>query len=851
MKPGTTYTLRVSPSLPPRLARLEELANDLHYSWDRATRNLFARLDASLWNALGRSPKMLLRCVDEKILLQAAQDPRYLESYDAVLAAYDAYHAEMPGSGAGALAPGELVAYFCAEFGFHESLPLYSGGLGILAGDHCKTASDLHLGFVAVGLMYRQGYFQQTLDSEGRQQAEYADSDYELLPVTPVTLADGRDLTVQVELPGRAVSVKVWRARVGRVSLYLLDTDVESNGAADREIGHRLYGGDRTVRMEQEIVLGVGGTRALAALSIRPTVWHINEGHAAFLVLERIRRWMRSGLDFATALETVASNTVFTTHTPVPAGHDHFATDMVARYFAEYCRGLGLEMGALLELGCSHPGSEFNMTVLALRGSRIHNGVSRIHRNVSAQMLAHVWPGIAPEENPIGYVRNAVHVPTFLAPEWTPVFDRYLGIDWAKYLSESDLRERIHAIPDREFWAVQQNLKARLLHMVCDIVTRRQLRTDGSEAHLDRLLRFANPDHPDVLTLGFARRFATYKRATLLFEDMNRVRALLSDPERPVLVLFSGKAHPADGAGCELIRRIDEISRMPEFEGRILMLEGYELHIGRRMVSGVDVWLNNPMYPLEASGTSGMKAGMNGNINLSVLDGWWDEGFEGDNGWAIRPTPLGFEERRRNAEESRALYEILEDRVLPLYYQRGLGAYSPEWVHMAKRSMASILSRYGSNRMLQEYASQCYEPAARQGRRYRAEGNAAARAVAAWKARVRAAWPGVQARRLDDAARQIAFGGSLTVEVGVQLNGLDPADIAVELMLSASAAGKVRTEPQRHLFTGQGATGRAGEQRYSLRLAPDLCGQLDYRIRVYPRHDLLTHPFELGLMSWL
>jgi starch phosphorylase len=851
MQRGTPFVLEVQPKIPRRLARLRDLAGNLWYSWDRATHELFARLDPELWNAVGHNPRALLKRIDERRLVEAADDPAFLGAFNRVLSAYDTYHSEpLRRNGAEWLRASDLVAYFCAEFGFHESLPIYSGGLGILAGDHCKAASDMLLPFVGVGLLYRQGYFYQAIDAEGNQHAQYFDSDFDDLPIAPVTDGHGAELHVPVDLPGRTIQAKVWQARVGHVTLYLLDTDLAENGEHDRDIAHRLYGGDRTTRIEQEIVLGVGGVRALAAAGVKPTVWHINEGHAAFLILERIRDAMAKGASFPTALEAVAASTVFTTHTAVPAGHDRFAEDVVRTAFERLCRERDLAPEALLELGRMPGSGEFDMTALAVRGSRHHNGVSRIHGGVSARMLEALWPQVPAEENPVDYVTNGVHVPSFLANEWVDVFERTLGADWAQRLTDPRTWERLADMPDHIFWSVRQHLKAQMLHLVRWRIREQHFRNQGSEAHLDRLLRLADPDNPNVLTIGFGRRFATYKRAGLLFESLDELRKIVGDATRPVLFVFAGKAHPADGPGQDIVRNLVQASRMPEFEGRILLVEGYDLRLGRRLVSGVDVWLNNPIYPLEASGTSGMKAAMNGVINLSVLDGWWDEGYRGDNGWAIKPAAPGLEQYRRNREEAQTLYEILQDQVIPLYYGRGSQGYSPGWVQLAKRSIATLLPRFNTTRMLDEYVRKFYLPAAKQGRRYAEEGFAAARAVAEWKARVRAAWPKVAIRRLDAPPKRIEFGSGLRIEVALDLDGLEPSDVVVELLLAREGPGS-RAGSVRHELAYDGTRTERGEHRFVLELEPELCGRLDYRIRAYPCHELLTHPFELGLMLWV
>lgn len=852
MSRGTTFVLEVNPKLPRRLVRLDELASNLWYSWDRPTRELFARLHPALWDSVGHSPTAFLKRVDEQRLVEAADDPTFLSTFNRVLSAYDSYHGEpMRRNGSEWLRQTDLVAYFCAEFGFHESLPIYSGGLGILAGDHCKAASDMRMPFIGVGLMYRQGYFWQTIDNEGNQVAIHTDSDFDALPVKPVVGDDGKELHVQVELPGRTIAVRIWQARAGHVNLCFLDTDLPQNSEADRGITHRLYGGDRTTRIEQEIVLGVGGARALATMGIKPSVWHMNEGHAAFLVLERIRGLVRQGLDFASALEAVAGNCVFTTHTAVPAGHDHFAESMISHYFAAYCQDVGIGMGDLLALGRSATSHDFNMTALAVRCSRYQNGVSRIHGEVSSKMLREFWPEIPEQENPVGHITNGVHVTTFLSPEWSDLFDRFLGVGWMQRLHEPDCMARLDDIPDHIFWSVHQYLKSRMLHLVRYRVREQHFRNQGSEAHLDRMLKYANPDDPNVLTFGFARRFATYKRAALLFENLDWLRELTQDERRPVLFLFAGKAHPADVPGQDVIRRIWQLSRMPEFEGRILLVEGYDLRLARRLVSGVDVWLNNPVFPLEASGTSGMKAGMNGVLNLSVLDGWWGEGYERGNGWAIKPAAEHLDAVRRDQEESRTLYEILQDHVVPLYYERGSMGYSPEWLRMAKRSIATILPRFNSARMVTDYLRKFYLPASQQGRRYAEDRFARAREVAQWKAAVRHAWPSIRIRRLDEPRRRIQFGETVRMEVGVALNGLTPDDVVVEMVLAREQRQVGRGEREQLRFVHDGTRTPEGEHRFVLELQPELCGRLDYSIRAFPCHALLTHPFELGLMIWV
>lgn len=848
----TIFTITVNPKIPQRLLRLEELANNLWYSWDRSTRTLFSRIDPRLWEAVGHNPKSFLKRVDESLLLKAASDQTFLASYNSVLSAYDSYHSEPTRYNRfEGLESRDQIAYFCFEFGFHESLPVYSGGLGILAGDHCKAASDLCLPFVAVGLLYRQGYFSQTIDSQGNQRAIYNDSDFGDLPVEPALHDDGTEVHINIDLPGRSVNVKVWRVIIGHVSLFLLDTDLPDNSAADRLITHQLYGGDKTMRIQQEILLGIGGVRALCAVGIKPTVWHSNEGHAAFMMLERARSLVQHGLDFASALEAVATSTIFTTHTAVPAGHDHFTEAMMQEYFGSFCNDLKIGWNEFMALG-NMPGNEdFNMTALAIRLSRTHNGVSKIHGDVSASICRDLWPQIEPEENPISYITNGVHVPTFLAQEWAVLFDRYLGHEWRNKMREPDFWSQIDAIPDHLFWSVRQTLKSQLFYGIRARLTEQNARNHGSEAHLDRLFKWIDPNNPNILTLGFARRFATYKRATLLFENLDWLRKILLDQDHPVVLIYAGKAHPADIPGQDLIRRISHVSRMPEFEGRILLVEGYDLRLARRLVAGVDVWLNSPIFPLEASGTSGMKAGINGTINLSVLDGWWGEGYDGKNGWAIKPGSENTEAVLRDQDESQSFYEILQDQVVPLYYRRNGFGYPAEWVKMAKYSMASLLPRYNANRMVSEYVEKLYVPANKKGAYFVDNDYAIARDVAAWKTKIRKAWDHVSLRRLDAPAKQINFGDLLNFKVAVKLNGLQPEDVIVELLLCRQYKKRMRLTNFKHFKFDCVGMVSPQEHLFELNYAPELCGRQEYYLRIYPYHPALTHPLEMGMTIWL
>jgi len=858
---GTRFAFEVRPQIPPQLAHLETFANDLLYSWDRTIRRLFSRLDPELWEQVGHNPKVFLRRVAQEKLLDAAEDRIFMEDYNRAVFAYDAYQRERPNWGVEQHLDPErdLVAYFCAEFGFHESLPIYSGGLGILAGDHCKAASDLGLPFVAVGILYRQGYFTQTIDNQGNQVAHYHPTRFEDLPVSPARDAQGRELTVTVDIQGREVALRVWRARAGHIQLILLDSDLPQNSEHDRRITYQLYGGDRTTRIQQEIVLGIGGVRALRALGLAPTVWHINEGHAAFSILERTRELVARGLPFDQALEAVAGGTVFTTHTPVPAGHDIFDHGLVLEHFASFIEDLGVTPGEFLALG-AYPENEhgFNQTALALRGSRFHNGVSRIHGEVASRMESHVWPQVPPEDNPMGHVTNGVHVPTFLASEWANLFDMRFGREWRRELNNPAYWHRIDDIPDHLYWSVHQTLKSELIGLVRRQLTIQHRRNGCSEAEIERITRFLDPQDTEILLIGFARRFATYKRATLLFSDPQRLARLVNDPERPVVFLFAGKAHPQDEPGKQLIRTIHEYASRPEFEGRILLLEGYDMALARAMVAGVDVWLNTPRYPLEASGTSGQKAGINGVINLSVLDGWWGEGYDGENGWAIAPHGPEFDDAYRDQQEAQDLFNLLENQVVPLYYERTaqdggrrLPSVTPEgWIAKSKASMRSLMPRFSAHRMVMDYVTRLYSAASAHHAALAENDFAAAGELARWKAKVRQAWPNVRLRALDNTPEAIPAGGTLPIDVAVHLDGLAPEDVVVECVVGREdELGEFIPLEAHRLAPGE--RNEQGETLFHLELHPALPGLQFYQIRLFPYHPQLAHRFETGLMLWL
>ncbi|MGH8261585.1 MAG: alpha-glucan family phosphorylase [Steroidobacteraceae bacterium] len=851
--------LEVTPTIPGTIGRLTELAGNLFFSWHRPTRALFEDLDAELWEQTGGNPRVMLRCVEQARLDRAASDPVYLARYAEVLRTFDAYlSAPEPAADA------PLIAYFCAEYGFNESFPIYSGGLGVLAGDYCKAASDGHLRFVAVGLLYGQGYFAQTVDNDGVQHAEYFEHRPRDLPVEAVPGAGGGQLEVRVRIAGREVVARLWKAQAGRVAVYLLDTNCPENSPADRDITHRLYGGDESTRIRQEMILGIAGRRALRALGLAPAVSHLNEGHAAFLILELLREHLALGLPWAAALEVVAAQCVFTTHTPVAAGHDAFNHELFLAHFGDFIRELDVPAEQVLELGrAPNAPGYFNMTRLALSGARRVNGVSRIHGLVSARLCADHWPELRPEDNPVGYVTNGVHVPTFLHQSWAAFFDERLGLDWREHLTESDFWRRLEPVPDDSYWSTAQSAKSGMLSGVRERLQRSYARKGLSAAQWRHVTRWLDPRNPDVLTIGFARRFATYKRAALLLRDRERLARLVNDEDRPVVFLFAGKAHPADEPGKSVLREISQLMLTPAFVGKIVFVEDYDLQLARWLVSGVDVWLNNPIAPLEASGTSGMKAAINGRLNLSVLDGWWAEGWADDNGWGIPPADVQDPERR-DALEAELILDTLEEEVAPLYYARGEDRYSAEWVRRSKRAMMTVIQQFSTRRMLRDYHDGLYGPAARQSQRLAAQGFAGGRALAEWKQRVRQAWPKVSLALESDPPTELPCRDRLILRVAASLAGLSPADVRVEFLARRRLPEASFEPPALSSYRGGvpdglwpaalAATGEVtqdGAAIFALEVQPPACGQFATEIRISPSHELLSHPYEMGLMKWL
>lgn len=708
--------------LPREFEQLYELAYNLWWTWTPEARDLFAMIDSAKWS-LYRNPVQLLINIEPRHWYALLENENFLARYQEVTASFEEYLLAADGMGSRTWfhrEHGEMgqrpIAYFSMEYGLHQSLAIYSGGLGILSGDHCKTASDLGLPFVAVGLLYRHGYFQQTLNAEGLQQHTYPEYDFTRLPLRPVVTATGRELHISVPFPGRDVQAKLWLAQVGRIPLLLLDTDIPENDPADRPITNQLYVSGREMRLVQEIILGMGGVKALDAVGLEPKAWHINEGHSAFLQLERLHRLVeKENLTPATALERLTVNSVFTTHTPVPAGNEQFDRALIHKYFQGWCEKVGLDMAQLDALGRAKEGdTSFNLTALAIRTASWVNGVSKLNAKVTSDMWRHLFDGREgfDAEQPIRAVTNGVHARTWLGPEMQALLRRRFDADWESMLLSSDGWERIHEISDEEFWAAHRIQKDRLARFTCSRLREQYARYGSSP---DELRAIEGLFSPQSLTIGFARRFATYKRAKLVFSDLRRLEALLSNKDRPVQMLFAGKAHPADRPGQELIQHIYELSKNSTFAGKVIFLENYDIRMGRMLVQGVDVWLNTPRRPLEASGTSGQKVAMNGGLNFSISDGWWPEGWNGDNGWVIGTEKQYGSESEQDAEDVASLYETLEKIIIPLYYDRDEHHLPRGWVRRMKEATASLTHQFSASRMVKDYVESGYLPALKRG----------------------------------------------------------------------------------------------------------------------------------------
>lgn len=848
----TIRTFQVFPDVPQELLPLLELAHNMWWVWNPDAVELFRRLDRQLWEELNHNPVKFLGAIEQSKLKAGAQDDGYLAHLKRV---YDTFrqHLDEPGWFQKTYRDKSdlLVAYFSAEFGIHESLPIYSGGLGILAGDHLKSASEIGLPLVGVGLLYRNGYFQQYLSADGWQQEAYPELDFYNLPIEPMRYTDGSEVHVRVDLPDNAVFCKVWVVKVGRIPLYLLDTNLQENSPADREITARLYGGGTEMRIKQEIVLGIGGVRLLEALNIKPTIFHMNEGHSAFLALERIRMLLEdSMMSFDEARQAVMATNIFTTHTPVPAGIDTFSPDMMVKYFRNYIPSLRLDEEGFLALGRENVGDRkqgFSMAVAAIRLADATNGVSELHEEVSRKMWHNLWPEVPADEVPIQHVTNGIHVKSWLSHDIRDVLERYMSTRWVTNPADQSVWEGVTQIPDEELWRAHERRRERMVSWV-----RRKLKDQLMRrgASYDDVAAAEEVLDPEALTLGFARRFATYKRGALLLRDPERLKKLLCDSKRPVQIVFAGKAHPADNEGKELIRAIVQFARQAGVRKRMVFIENYDMNVARYLVQGVDVWLNTPRRPYEASGTSGMKAAANGVLNCSVLDGWWVEGYTPDVGWAIGNGEMYNDPNMQDQIESQALYDLLEKEIVPLFYDRGTDRLPRRWIERMKHCMQKLAPVFNTNRMVREYAEKFYVPSLDRGRVLASDNLKRSIELARAKDRFRQRWGGIRIVGVHcNGNGHYKVGQKVSIEAMVDLPDLNPNEVSVEMYAGPITAGGgfetakplpmqyVREMgPNRHLFAGEiecAASGRHG-----------------YAVRIVPKHPDLATQFEPGLILW-
>jgi len=808
-------------------------------------------MNRDLWEECGHNPVLMLGLLDQKKVNELVKDEGFLDQLERVNRAFERYMSQMTPYSFQLEKPADYkIAYLSAEYGLTECLPLYSGGLGILSGDHLKSASDLNIPLVAVGLLYKEGYFHQVLNIDGWQVERYPDNNFYSMPIERIQNEKGSPLEVSIPMGNRKIIAHIWKIQVGRVSLYLLDTNNRANSQSDREITGKLYGGDREMRLQQEIVLGIGGVRALGALGIKPIVFHMNEGHSAFASLERIRFLKTNqGMNFNEAMEFVIASSVFTTHTPVPAGNDVFDQELMTKYFASYSESIGIPFNQLLELGkinVQDKNEPFCMTVFAMKSAAWCNGVSKIHSRVSKSMWKELWPNLTLKDIPIHPLTNGVHIPSWISLEMEQLYDRYLGPRWSEDPDNEKVWEQAMKIPDTELWRTKERRRERLIAFSRRRLANQLTRNGASRSELESAWNVLNPK---ALTIGFARRFATYKRGNLLFTDLDRLDKILNNRERPVQIIFAGKAHPADNNGKEFIKRIIQVSNDPRFRNRIVFIEDYNIHIARYLVQGCDVWLNNPRRPLEACGTSGMKAAANGILNMSVLDGWWDEAYKPELGWAIGNGEEHTEDAYADLMESRHIYDLLEKEIVPIFYKRGTDDLPHEWIQMMKSGLKHICPVFNSHRMVEDYMTQFYHPAASIALKLKEKNYAGAKALAEWKNRLNQAWSNVQILDVETSAeRENKVNSELNVKVKVRVGELAPEDLSVEayygrLNLDNEITDSITVE----LFP----TDKSDEATiYSGKLKLFQVGRFGMTIRVMPKHELNVNPLHSGIVKW-
>ena len=847
--------ITVNPQLPKRINRLNEIANNLWWAWNTEFLRLLKTMDGDLWEKCDKNPVKFLKHISQEKLEEAENNAQFVKDYDKIVENFDSYMASKNTWFAQKYPENknDLIAYFSAEYGLDQTIAIYSGGLGILSGDHLKSASDLGIPLVAVGLMYKNGYFHQRIDKDGIQHPEYKDLNLADLPIHPVKDKDGNDFITYVKFPARRIYLKVWQINVGRIKLYLLDSDIDINAEEDRGTTAKLYGGDQEMRIRQEIILGMGGVNTLKKLGLKPTVYHMNEGHSSFLNLELIKDIIKEKqVSFDIARDITSSKTVFTTHTPVPAGNDIFPIELVEKYFKDFWPCLGLSREEFLKLGmkpCDNLEPGFNMGILALKIAGKKNGVSKLHGEVSRELFSDVWPHIAPSESPITYVTNGIHTCTWLAPKMKDLYNEYLIPYWQDNIHEDEVWKRIENIPNEQLWKVHIDRKQKLINLIKQNLTTR-LRREG--VSYDAINEATANLRPDTLMIGFARRFATYKRATLIFKDLERITQILNNSERPVVLVFAGKAHPADKYGADLIKQIHEVSMMPQFKGKIFILENYSIEISRYLVSGVDVWLNNPRRPMEASGTSGQKASVNGVVNFSVLDGWWAEGYNQKNGWTIGTNAEYPSYEEQDIADSQSMYYTLENKIIPAYYAKDENGISKKWMQYMKNSIMSTGGKYSTARMVVDYTNQLYIPLCNLTKKYYTNLESVTE-YSVWKKDITTNWKDVQIEQIEGNADNITLdaGNQIEVKCVVTLPNIDVRHIEAQVyygkFLDDGSVQDVKIIPMK-------LDGKDDENKkyyYSAKIDLISGGNYGYSFRVMPKHEMLLESANLDLIKWV
>lgn len=847
--------ITVNPQLPKRIEKLAEISNNLWWSWNTDFLNLFKTIDRDLWENCQKNPIKFLRLVSQDRLETVLNNNDFLKKYDSLSKEFEDYMnskstwftKNYPNN------KNDLIAYFSAEYGLDQTIPIYSGGLGILSGDHLKSASDLGIPLVAVGLLYKNGYFNQKINGHGQQESEYTNIDLSNLPIKEVLDEKGKELIIYVKLEKRRLYLKVWQINVGRIKLYLLDSDIEKNKPEDREITLKLYGGDQEMRIKQEIVLGMGGTNLLTrSLNLDPTVYHMNEGHSAFLIFELIKNIVKEKqVSFDVAKDIASSKTVFTTHTPVPAGNDIFPIDLVDRFFKDFWKRLGLTREEFLKLGmkpCMELEPGFNMGILALKVAGKKNGVSKLHGAVSRELFGEVWPDIAASESPITYVTNGIHTCSWLAPNLKKLYNKYLIPYWQDDIQNDEVWKNIDNIPNEELWQIHQERKEKLLALVKESTFNRLRRSGYSYDEINDITSKLNPN---ALTIGFARRFATYKRATLIFKDLERITQILNNSDRPVQLIFAGKAHPADIEGQDLIKRIHEISMMPQFKGKIFLLENYNIAMSMYLVSGVDVWLNNPRRPMEASGTSGQKASVNGVINFSVSDGWWAEGYNQENGWVIGTNAEFTSYEEQDAADSQSMYHTLEEKIIPYYYDKNENGISEKWMRIMKNSIITTGGKYSTSRMLVDYTQNLYIPLCNLTKKYYENVDNVAE-LNLWKKNLVNSWKDIKITEKENLNNiTVDAGSTIEVKCEVQVPNIDINDIVVECyygkILDNGLIGDVNIIPMKMISKDD----ENKTYDYITKIDLQSGGNFGYTFRIMPRHEMILDPENLNLIKWV